>query len=74
MRSAATVLTPHAGLVLCFYGLCRNALWKIDRMGGEAGGEAAPVGEPFQRVAHAGAVDRPRPDAADGRREIEHRQ
>ena len=39
--------------------------------GGEASGEAATVGEPFQRVADAGAVDRAGADAADRRGEIE---
>src|SRR5260370_24938406 len=32
--------------------------------GGQAGGEAAAVGEPFERVSDAGAVDRAGADAA----------
>ena len=41
---------------------------------GQSGGEAAPVGEPFQRVADAGAVDRAGPDAADRGGDIEEGQ
>jgi hypothetical protein len=34
--------------------------------GGQAGGESAPVGKPFQRRTDAGAVDRSHADPADG--------
>jgi len=29
---------------------------------GQAGGEAAPIGKPFERIADAGAINRARPD------------
>lgn len=37
VERAVMPLVDHAGLCLCFYGLCRNSLWKIDRMGEEMG-------------------------------------
>jgi hypothetical protein len=37
VKSGAVALRDHAGLCLCFYGLCRNALWKVDRLGVEVG-------------------------------------
>jgi hypothetical protein len=37
VKEAAIRLAPHAGFCLCFYGLCRNALWKIDKLGNEVG-------------------------------------
>jgi hypothetical protein len=39
--------------------------------GGEAGGQAALVGEPFQRIADAGAVDAARADAGDDLGDVE---
>ena len=39
---------------------------------GQAGGQAALVGEPFQRIADAGAVDRAGADAADRGGDVEH--
>lgn len=37
VRHAAERLSGSVGMCLCFYGLCRNSLWKIERMGEEAG-------------------------------------
>lgn len=37
VKGAAERLSGSVGLCLCFYGLCRNSLWKIDRMGEEVG-------------------------------------
>jgi hypothetical protein len=37
VKEAAVKIAPYSGLCLCFYGLCRNALWKIDRLGEEVG-------------------------------------
>ncbi len=37
VRNAAMVLKTYAALCLCFYGLCRNSLWKIGRLGEEVG-------------------------------------
>jgi hypothetical protein len=37
VKNAAAALKPHTALCLCFYGLCRNSLWKIGRLGEEVG-------------------------------------
>jgi hypothetical protein len=37
VKRAAESLNGSVGICLCFYGLCRNSLWKIDRMGEEVG-------------------------------------
>jgi Protein of unknown function (DUF1638) len=37
VKNAAATLRPHTAFCLCFYGLCRNSLWKIDRLGEEVG-------------------------------------
>ncbi|MNL10547.1 hypothetical protein D3C87_1313490 [compost metagenome] len=36
--------------------------------------QPAPVGKPLERIAHAGAIYRASPYAADGRSEVQHRQ
>ena len=52
-------------------GECRA---RAEAGGGEAGGEAAAVGEPLERVAYAGAVHGAGADAADRRGDVEHGQ
>ncbi len=37
VKGAAENLNGSVGLCLCFYGLCRNSLWNIDRLGEEVG-------------------------------------
>jgi hypothetical protein len=37
VKGGALALRDHTGLCLCFYGLCRNALWKVERLGVEIG-------------------------------------
>lgn len=37
VKGAAECLSGSVGMCLCFYGLCRNSLWKIERMGEEVG-------------------------------------
>jgi hypothetical protein len=37
VKESVRPMVGHIGLCLCFYGLCRNSLWKIGRMGEEVG-------------------------------------
>jgi len=37
VKKAAQDLLGSVGLCLCFYGLCRNSLWRIDQLGEEVG-------------------------------------
>jgi hypothetical protein len=42
--------------------------------GGQASGQAAVVGEPFQRIAHGAPIDNAATDATNHRRSVEHGQ
>src|SRR5690606_14245136 len=52
----------------------RDGRARAEAGGGEAGGEAAAIREPLQRVAHAGAVDGARADAAESSADIEQEE